>query len=93
MAVEKKGILTWELFTPSSQLAMSGDVMVGMAGRRNDGACYWSIEAVSLKHHGGSHGVADSVDAAKARLEEAWASWLVAAGLSPNNEKSEQGTQ
>ncbi|WP_327210143.1 hypothetical protein [Rhizobium leguminosarum] len=76
-------VVDWQTFTASSELATSGGVNVGFAGRGSDESYYWEITAVFMRHHGRQDGRSSSMEEARLQLEENWRIWLDNAGLAP----------
>lgn len=70
--------LRWE----KNNWAYSGQLVVGMVGRRADGSIWYTANsAVDMRYIAKGRGEVKSIKSAKRAVEHAWARWLEVADL------------
>lgn len=61
--------------------AYCGNLRIAMVGDRNDGSCWYTVDAISVRWIAKGAGDVSSIAAAKRAVENAWQKWLSRAGL------------
>ncbi|MDR6432015.1 hypothetical protein [Brucella pseudogrignonensis] len=73
--------IVWKKHSNDGWFAYSGRLIIGFVGQREDGTCFYKLDAVSTKWVTKGTGEVKSVAGAKRALTRAWRTWLTDAGL------------